>query len=98
MGNSKFKIVSKVLSSKLEIFMHFIISKEKKGFIQRRKLKVCIYLAFEVAILLHNKTFGGNIVMKIDISKAFKYLSWHFIIKELRKFSFDDNGRKSFPR
>jgi len=73
-ANFKFKIISKVLADRLASIMHEIVSPEQKGFIQGRNIKDCICLASEAANRLHNRSFGGNLALKIDISKAFDIL------------------------
>lgn len=45
-ANFKFKIVSKVLADKLAAIMMLLVSKEQRGFIQRRITHNCIGLAF----------------------------------------------------
>ncbi|GAU35456.1 hypothetical protein TSUD_364120 [Trifolium subterraneum] len=86
LANFKFKIITKVLADKLAQIMPIIISKEQRGFIHGRNIKDCIGLTSEVINLLHNKSFGGNIAMKIDISKAFDTLDWTFLLKVLKQF------------
>jgi hypothetical protein len=41
-------------------------------------------------VLLHNKSFGGNLALEIDITKAFDTLDWNFLLKVLRNFGFND--------
>lgn len=71
MENSKQKNITKILADSLTKIIPHIISQEHKVFIHGRSIKDCICLASEVANLLHNKSFGGNIAMKVDISKDF---------------------------
>jgi hypothetical protein len=89
LANFKFKIISKVLADRLAQILPTIVSKEQKGFIQGRNIKDCICTASEAINLLHNKTFGGNLAMKIDITKAFDTLDWSFLIKVLLQFGFN---------
>ncbi|PNX83757.1 ribonuclease H, partial [Trifolium pratense] len=89
MANFKFKIISKVLADRLANIMPSIISKEQRGFIQGRNIKDCICLTSEAINLLHKKTFGGNVDLKIDISKAFDTLDWSFLLKVLKQFGFN---------
>lgn len=68
--------------------MPFLIFKEKNGFIQGRNIKDCLCLAFEVANLLDKKTRGGNLDLKVDITKDYDTLNWKFIIKVLKRYGF----------
>jgi hypothetical protein len=88
MANFKFKIISKVIADRLAQIMPSIISKEQRGFVHGRNIKDCLCLASEAANLLHSKVFGGNLALKIDITKAFDTLEWSFLIKVLKSFGF----------
>jgi hypothetical protein len=74
MANFKFKIISKVIADRLASILPNLISKEQHGFIHGRDIKDCLCIASEAANLLHNKSFGGNLALKIDITKAFDTL------------------------
>ncbi|XP_058757247.1 uncharacterized protein LOC131630489 [Vicia villosa] len=60
-----------------------LISKEQKDFIAGRNIKDGICLTSEVINILGNKSFSGNVTLKIDIAKAFDTLNWDFILKTL---------------
>jgi hypothetical protein len=88
MANFKFKIISKVLADRLATIMPNLISKEQRGFVAGRNIRDCICLTSEAINLLDKKSFGGNIALKIDISKAFDTLDWSFLLKVLKQFGF----------
>jgi ribonuclease HI len=90
MANFKFKIISKILADRLAAVMPCIISEEQKGFIHGRDIRDCLCIASEAANFLHNKSFGGNLALKIDIAKAFDTLDWNFLLKVLKSFGFND--------
>ncbi|MCH80548.1 ribonuclease H protein [Trifolium medium] len=90
MANFKFKIISKILADRLAAIMPSIVSEEQKGFIHGRNIRDCLCIASEAANLLHNKAFGGNLILKIDITKAFDTLDWNFLLKVLKTFGFND--------
>jgi hypothetical protein len=76
LANFKFKIISKVLADdRLAQILPSIISKEQRGFVNGRNIKDCICLTSEAVNLLPKKAFGGNLALKIDISKAFDKFS-----------------------
>ena len=91
--NFKFKIISKVLADRLSQILPNLISQEQRGFIRGRNIKDCIALTSEAINVLDKKSFGGNLAMKIDVSKAFDTLSWEFLIYILEKFSFNRTFR-----
>jgi ribonuclease HI len=90
MANFKFKVISKILADRLASILPSIISDEQKGFIHDRNIQDCICIASEAVNLLHNKSFGGNLALKIDIRKAFDTLDWGFLLKVLKAFGFND--------
>jgi len=90
MANFKFKIISKVIADRLAPIMPNIISEEQMGFIHQRNIRDCLCIASEATNLLHNKAFGGNLVLKIDITKAFDTLEWSFLMQTLKCFGFND--------
>jgi hypothetical protein len=90
MANFKFKIISKIIADRLAQILPSIISEEQRGFIHNRNIKDCLCIASEATNLLHNKSFGGNLALKIDISKAFDTLEWPFLLNTLRKFGFNE--------
>ncbi|XP_058750271.1 uncharacterized protein LOC131623288 [Vicia villosa] len=71
MTNFKFKILSKILADMLALIMPNTVSKEQKCFIKGRHFRDCVCLTSEAINLSHNKSFGGNLALKIDIAKAF---------------------------
>jgi len=89
LANFKFKFITKILADRLATIMSFIISEEQRGFIKGRKIKDCILLTSEVANFLHKTTYGGNLAMKINISKVFDTLDWNFLNKVLQSFGFN---------
>jgi len=81
MANFKFKIISKIIADRLAKIMPGIASVEKRGFIQGRNIKDGICLASEAINLLQKISFGGNLALNIDISKAFDTIDWKFLLK-----------------
>lgn len=65
------------------------ISLEQSGFIQGRKIEECIGITSEMFNMLHSKTFGGNMALKIDVRKAFDTLDRDFLLKVLQSFGFN---------
>lgn len=66
-----------------------LISPEQKGFVAGRNIKDEICLASEAINLLSNKSFNGNVTLKIDITKAFDSLNCNFLLKTLTAFGFN---------
>jgi len=88
--NFKFKIITKVIAERLARIMPNLISKQQRGFTQGRHIKDCICLTSEAINVLHNRSFRGNLAMKIDIAKAFDTIEWEFILWVLKAFGFNE--------
>lgn len=86
--NFKYKILSKILCDRLALIIPFIISKEQSGFVKGRLITDNILLAHELVHNLDRKADGGNVLIKVDMSKAYDRLEWSFLIKVLKKFGF----------
>jgi mannosylglycoprotein endo-beta-mannosidase len=52
-------------------------------------MKDCICVTSENIYLTHKKSFGGNLALKIDISKAFDTLDWGFLLMVFHAFGFN---------
>ncbi|MCH93266.1 RNA-directed DNA polymerase (Reverse transcriptase), partial [Trifolium medium] len=88
-ANFKFKIISKILDDRLATIMPAITSVQQRGFIKGRCIKDCICLTSEAINVLHKRSFGGNLALKVDIAKAFDTLNWSFLLKVLHSFGFN---------
>jgi hypothetical protein len=89
LANFKFKIISKILADRLGTIMPSLVSPEQRGFIHGRQMKDCICTTSEAINLLNKKSYGGNLALKIDISKAFDTLDWVFLLQVLQAFGFN---------
>ena len=89
-ANFKFKIITNILADRLSRIMPAITSIQQRGFIKGRSIKDCICLTLEAINLLHKKSFGANLALKVDIAKAFDTLDWSFLLRVLKKFGFSE--------
>lgn len=65
-----------------------IISIEQRGFARDRSISDCVILASEAINSLDKNQYGGNIALKVDISKAFDTLGWNFMVIVFSNFGF----------
>nr|XP_009587520.1 uncharacterized protein LOC104085230 [Nicotiana tomentosiformis] len=82
------KIISKILSTRLSQLLPKLIYDNQTGFIKGRLITENILLAQEIIHDIGKNNQGGNIVIKLDISKAYDKLSWRFLSDMLRKLNF----------
>lgn len=87
MGNYLFKIFTKILASRLGSFIGQYISPLQFGFIPGRQIHTCIALASEAVNCFSLGRFA-NMAVKIDMTKAFDTISWHFLRTVLQKMGF----------
>ncbi|XP_058746251.1 uncharacterized protein LOC131619129 [Vicia villosa] len=80
LSNFKYKIITKIIATRLALVMPHIVSNEQRGFIQGRKIKDCIALASEAYNLMDSKSWCGNMALKVDITKAFDTINWQFLL------------------
>ncbi|KAL6225674.1 hypothetical protein ACLB2K_004523 [Fragaria x ananassa] len=65
-----------------------IISPQQHAFVKGRNISDCIMTTSKCFNLLDNKCYGGNVAIKVDITKAFDTLSWDFLARVLQAFGF----------
>lgn len=88
LSNFSFKIISKILAERLSTVLPNIVSKEQLGFVKGRSIHENISLAHEIIQTIDNKVSGGNIAIKLDMSKAYNRVDWSFLMRVLRRFGF----------
>ena len=91
LANFQFKIVTKIVADRLACITSRIISVEQRGFVRDRNISECIIIASEAINALDKRQYGGNIALKVDISKAFDTLDWNFLVMVLHNFGFQSN-------
>ncbi|VFQ82564.1 unnamed protein product [Cuscuta campestris] len=85
------KIISRILSSRLAPLLDKIISPEQAGFLKGRGIEEHILLSNEYMHNLDSKTRGGNVMIKLDMAKAFDKMSWNYLEAILKAFGFNEN-------
>lgn len=78
LANFQFKIITKILADRLVIIAPKIVSEQQRGFIKGHHISDFICIASEAVNMLDSKCFGGNVVLKFDIRKAFDTIDWCF--------------------
>lgn len=66
-----------------------ILLENQRGFVRGMQITDCICIASEAINMLENKSFRGNLAIKLDIRKAFDTIDWKFLLKVLQAFGFD---------
>ena len=80
LANFLFKVIPKIIATRLGPIASRIISPHQAAFLKGRKITDCIALVSEDYNLLDRKIRGGNVGIKVDIAKAFDTLNWEFLL------------------
>lgn len=70
-----------------------IVDNEKAGFLRSRNILTHIVLAQEVVRDLSRKSARGNVIFKVDITKAYDRLEWRSLLRALKAFGFSHEAR-----
>ncbi|MCH84971.1 RNA-directed DNA polymerase (Reverse transcriptase), partial [Trifolium medium] len=90
--NVLYKMVSKLLANRLKRVLDKCISEEQSAFMEGRYITDNALIAIEIIHALKRKTRGvkGELVLKIDISKAYDKVEWSFLKGVLSKMGFSE--------
>eukprot|EP00253_Pinus_taeda_P014942 PITA_14942 len=85
--NIIYKIVSKIITSRLKLLLPLIISPEQSGYVEGKQITNGIILTTEIIHFL-KQSKKLDMLLKIYLYKAFDSLSWVYIRKILTAFGF----------
>ncbi|XP_075101724.1 uncharacterized protein LOC142177156 [Nicotiana tabacum] len=89
LSNYSNKLILRVIHERLVGLLPNIISEEHVGFVKGRSIVENVLLTQEIITDIRRRTKAGpNVVMKLDMTKAYDKLSWLFLTKVLRKMGF----------
>lgn len=84
------KVITRLLASRLAKILPKVISPEQAGFLQGRGITEQVLLAQEMVHFLDKRTRGGQVIIKLDMTKAFDRISWQYLQLLLRKLGMDE--------
>lgn len=90
--NVAYKVISKVLSNRMKVMLHDLISKIQSAFIPGRLITDNIIVSYEVMHFMKRKTQGKVrwIALRLDMSKAYDRVEWRFLKGMLKQMNFED--------
>ncbi|XP_058078582.1 uncharacterized protein LOC131226864 [Magnolia sinica] len=86
--NVVYKIFATIILDRLSTILPKVISLEQGAFVRGRSIDENVALAQELFRDVDRKVRGGNIVLKLDMEKAYDRVEWNFLRQVLLKFGF----------
>ena len=88
--NVNAKVISKILANRLRALLPMLISLWQTGFIPGRDITENILSSQELALDMDRKLRHPNLMLKLDMEKAYDRVKWSFLIFMLRQFGFQE--------
>ncbi|XP_059289514.1 uncharacterized protein LOC132043044 [Lycium ferocissimum] len=88
LSNFTNKIISKLICSRFATVLPGITSINQTGFVRGRSITENIMLAQEIIHGIKKPNHGDNVVIKLDMAKAYDRVSWSFTCLVLRRMGF----------
>ncbi|KAH0713632.1 hypothetical protein KY289_009591 [Solanum tuberosum] len=84
------KIISRMLHERLVAMLPRIISQNQAGFVKGRSITENAFLAQEIVRDINRRNKLTNVVVKLDMEKAYDRVSWIFLSKSTRELKQGD--------
>lgn len=84
------KILSRVVLDRIEAYLPKLISHNQSGFVKGRSIIENVLLAQEIVTDIRNMGKPANVVINLDMTKAYDRVYWFFLMKVLRKMGFSE--------
>ncbi|XP_060201107.1 uncharacterized protein LOC132629772 [Lycium barbarum] len=91
LSNFSCKILSKLINGRLTSIMDKIISQNQSGFMKGRSISENITLTQEMVHNMNKAEPNDNVVMKLDMAKAYDRVSWTYMCHVLKQLGFSDS-------
>ncbi|XP_058084552.1 uncharacterized protein LOC131232335 [Magnolia sinica] len=83
-------VFAKILAARLSMLLPKVVSAKQGAFIKGRSIAENIALAQEMFREINRKVQGGNVVLKLDMEKAYDKVDWKFLKHVLSSFRFSN--------
>ena len=82
--NTLYKVISRLLTNRLQEILYHVISPSQSAFIKGRLLSENVLLATEIIHGYNRRNISRRGMLKVDLRKAFDSIKWDFILSTLR--------------
>ena len=89
--NTVYKVISKLLASRLKAILPLMISKSQSDFLPGRLLAENVLLATDLVNGYNTQNVSPRGMLKVDLRKAFDCVRWDFIMASLRALAIPEN-------
>ncbi|XP_059315722.1 uncharacterized protein LOC132066425 [Lycium ferocissimum] len=90
LSNFSNKIISKLMNQRLTPVMQKIISPYQTSFIKGRSISENIILTQEMVHNINQSLQHGNIILKLDMAKAYDRVNWDFLCLIMKRMGFSN--------
>ncbi|XP_026378425.1 uncharacterized protein LOC113272845 [Papaver somniferum] len=91
LSNFFFKIITKIMATRLGTVLNKLISEEQVEFMKGRNIHKNIALACELINEISTERKHGNVGLKLDIAQSFDTVRWDFIAEIFRQYGFSNS-------
>lgn len=88
--NVIYKVISKLLANRMKGMLPLFISLNQSAFVKDRLLIENVLLASELVKSYHKDSVIERCAVKIDVSKAFDFVQWSFLLSVLTALNFPE--------
>ncbi|XP_062089424.1 uncharacterized protein LOC133795956 [Humulus lupulus] len=86
--NTLYKVISKLLYSRLREVLHSLVAETQSGFIKGRSIGQNVLICQDLLKHYGRRNCKPSCIMKMDIRKAFDTLDWDFLEEMMKAFGF----------
>ncbi|XP_060216553.1 uncharacterized protein LOC132644029 [Lycium barbarum] len=83
------KVISRIMHDRLDKILHEMISPNQFGFVKNRSIIENVLLTQEIMTDIRKRGKPANVIIKLDMAKAYDRVSWQFLTKVLERMGFD---------
>ena len=89
--NTVYKVISKLLASRLKEILPLMVSKSQSAFLPGRLLAENVLLATDLVKGYNTQALSPRGMLKVDLRKAFDCVRWDFILSSLRALAIPES-------